>query len=838
MRRGILYHFWHKIRSLSKLLTVGLLIGVSLMLGLFVWAARDLPPPEAFASRRISESTKIYDRTGKIALYDVHGEEKRTVIPLENIPEITQKAVIVTEDDRFYDHLGIDFAGILRSVFKNILNRDVGQGGSTITQQLIRSAVLTPEKTLSRKIKEVILSLEIEARYSKEEILGFYLNQIPFGSNIYGIEAASEAFFGKSAKDLSLSDSAVLAALPKAPTYYSPWGTHTDKLIERRNFVLKRLLDKKIVTAEEYQTAVAEKPVFFPPKNTIRAPHFVFEVREELETRFGKEAVEEGGLKVITSLDMELQNLGETVIAEGAAKNEKKWRGTNAALVAIDPNNGEVLTMVGSRDYFDVAHDGNVNVTMRPRQPGSSFKPIVYASAFKRGYTPQTIIFDLPTEFAVDGAKSYKPDNYDGTFHGPLTMRTALSNSLNVPAVKTLYLAGIKESIETARDLGITTLSDANTYGLALVLGGAEVKLLEETSAFGVFAADGLKTSPTLILRIEDNKGNVLFEHEPKPVRVLNKEVARNINDILSDNQARSLVFGLSTPLVLPDRVVAAKTGTTQDYRDGWTVGYTPSLAVGVWVGNNDNTPMRKGADGVVVAAPLWNEFMKKALADKKIETFEKPLPIITNKPILDGNYILETRVKIDLISGKRATSSTPVEFIEEKTFREIHSILYWIKKEDPLGDPPANANQDPQFINWENGVQDWLSANKSILGSLGPPPNEFDDVHNQDSTPKISLTNPQNDAFVSKNDALYVEVSVDASFGINQVLVLTDGSVVGRLFQQNSGSNTLSGLFYPQWKKSFDIDGFFQPQEHTVLVRVFDKIGNVAESSAIVYLR
>lgn len=835
---SIFRFFLKKAGFLTKIITFGFLFFVFILIIFFIWAARDLPPPEAFAARRVSESTKIYDRTGKIALYDVHGEEKRTVIPLENVPEITRKAIIVTEDDSFYEHVGIDFAGILRSLVKNILNRGIEQGGSTITQQLIRSAVLTPEKTVSRKIKEIILSLEIEARYSKDEILGFYLNQIPFGSNIYGIEAASEAFFGKPAKDLSLSDSAVLAALPKAPTYYSPWGTHTDKLLERRNFVLKRMQEKNIISAEQHQTAVEEKPMFFPPKNSIRAPHFVFEVREELETRFGKEVVEEGGLKVITSLDMNLQDIADSVVAGGAAKNEKRWRGTNASLVALDPNNGEVLAMVGSRDYFDVAHDGNVNVATRPRQPGSSFKPIVYATAFKRGYTPETIIFDLPTEFASAGAKSYKPNNYNGDFLGPLTMRSALSNSLNVPAVKTLYLAGIKESIETARDLGITTLGDAETYGLALVLGGAEVKLLEETSAFGVFAADGLKYSPTLILRIEDNKGAILYEHEPKPVRVLNKEIARNINDILSDNQARSLVFGLSTPLVLPDRIVAAKTGTTQEYRDGWTIGYTPSLVAGVWVGNNDNTPMKKGADGVVVAAPLWNEFMKKALIDKKIEFFKKPQPIITGKPILDGNYIAETRVKIDIVSGKRATSSTPPEFIEERTFKELHSILFWIKKEDPRGDPPQNPHDDPQFINWESGVEEWLETNKSFFGNLGPPPEEFDDVHNQILVPKISIIKPLDETFVSKNEPLSLEVFVDTSFGINQALVLTDSTLVGRLLQQDKNVFLLKGIFYPKWKTSLEDEFFLHPAPHTILVRVFDKIGNVSENTITVYLQ
>ncbi len=804
--------------------------------GVFIWAARDLPPPEAFSARRVSQSTKLYDRTGTVVLYDVHGDEKRTVVPFDTIPQYVKDAFVATEDDQFYSHVGIDITGIIRSFFKNILRGRIEQGGSTITQQLIRSAILTPEKTISRKIKEVVLSLEIETKYSKNEILNFYLNQIPFGSNIYGIEAASEAYFGKHVKDLSVSESAILAALPKAPTYYSPWGSHTDKLLERRDFVLKRLYEKNIISEDVLREALAEEPVFFPPKNSIRAPHFVFEVREQLEKQYGKDAVEEGGLRVITTVDLDMQNTAEEVVEAGAAKNSKLWRATNAALVAVDPHTGEVLAMVGSRDYFDVAHDGNVNVTTRPRQPGSSFKPFVYATAFKKGYTPNTILFDVPTEFSTGNSPSYAPNNYDGLTRGPLTMRTALSNSLNIPAVQTLYLAGISDSIETAKDLGITTLRDADTYGLALVLGGAEVKLLEETAAFGVFAADGLKASPTLILRIEDNKGAVLFEHEPRPVRVLDEEISRSVTSILSDNQARSLVFGLSTPLTLPDRPVAAKTGTTQDYRDGWTVGYTPSLSVGVWVGNNDNTPMKAGADGVVVAAPIWNSFMKKMFSGKDIEEFPKPKDVVTGKPILDGNYVIETPVKIDKISGKRATSLTPPEFVEERIYREVHSILYWVDKNDPRGTVPNAPESDSQFANWEHGVRSWVNEHASSLPPLGPPPDAFDDAHTQEKTPKISLLAPQDGSFLQKNQRLAVEVSIDAFYGVNQILALSDGFVLGKLTQNISG--TYSGFFSPQWKKDDAQPGFFGPFEHVVTIRVFDRAGNVGERSVSVLLQ
>ncbi|OHA46660.1 MAG: hypothetical protein A3A80_02240 [Candidatus Terrybacteria bacterium RIFCSPLOWO2_01_FULL_44_24] len=835
-RRALLF-LWRRAALLVRGSVLLLIFVLIITGGIFIWAARNLPPPEAFASRRVSESTKIYDRTGTVLLYDVHGNEKRTVVPLDQIPIFVQQAFVVTEDDQFYSHIGIDIQGIGRSFIKNLTNQDIQQGGSTITQQLIRNAILTPEKTFGRKIKEIILSFEIEARYSKDEILDFYLNQIPFGSNVYGVEAASEVYLGKKVNDLSISDSAIIAALPKAPTYYSPWGSNKERLLERRDFILKRMADKNVINRDELAVALAEKPTFLPPKNNIRAPHFVFEVREQLEKQFGKDVVEEGGLKVITSIDLNLQDIAEEIVSRNAYRNEKQWRATNAALVAIDPLSGEVLTMVGSRDYFDLAHDGNVNVTTRLRQPGSSFKPIVYASAFKRGFTPNTVLFDVSTEFAASGATSYRPDNYDGAFRGPVTMRTALANSLNIPSVKTLYLAGIAESIETAKDLGITTLSDADTYGLALVLGGAEVKLLEETSAFGVFATEGMKASPAIILRIEDNRGNTLFDYKPRPVRVLDQQIARNITDILSDNQARSLVFGLSTPLILGDRPVAAKTGTTQDFRDGWTVGYTPSLVAGVWVGNNDNTPMKKGADGVVVAAPIWNDFMTKALKNKSTESFNRPDPIITGKPILDGNFVVETPVRIDRVSEKRATSATPLEFVEERLFREVHSILFWVDKNDPQDNTPKSPSDDPQYDNWETAVQNWVAANKNALGVLGPPPNDFDDTHTQERAPKISFLTPKENSSVASYQRLPVEISVDAPFGINQVLVLTDGSVVGRLFESSLGT-TLKGSFYPQWKKDDITPGDFQEKEHLVTVRAFDRVGNVGETTISVYLQ
>src|SRR3990167_7946994 len=484
---------------LIRILLAGILLGGAL---LFFAASISVPNLNSFEERKIAESTKIYDRTGNILLYDVHGEEKRTVIPFNEIPRSVKNATIAIEDDSFYQHFGFRPFAFLRAVFINILRGSFEQGGSTITQQLAKTTLLTPEKTILRKIKEIIIAFKIERRYSKDEILNFYLNQIPYGSSAYGIEAASESFFSKHAKDLTILESAYLVSLPKAPSYYSPYGKHTKELDGRAQFSLKRVKDLGFLTDKEYEGAKNQKVKFAPARSQgIIAPHFVIEVREELNKKFGEDAVAINGFKVTTTLNADLQQKTEEVVDKYATGNEKNFNAKNEGVVAIDPKTGDIWAMVGSRDYFNREREGNFNIATTHRQPGSSFKPFVYATAFKKGYTPETVVFDLKTQFSARCAPNdfsstmpcYSPDNFDNAFKGPITFRNALAQSVNIPAVKVLYLSGITDSIKTAEDMGITTLADANRYGLTLVLGGGEVTLLELTGAYSVFASDGVK---------------------------------------------------------------------------------------------------------------------------------------------------------------------------------------------------------------------------------------------------------------------------------------------------------------------------------------------------------
>ena len=694
--------------------------GLLLAIGVFAYYAKDLPSPGKLNKRQVVESTKIYDRTGEHLLYEIHGEEKRTAIPLDQMSEIVRAATIAAEDQTFYQHYGVQFKAIARAAIYDLLGRKVSQGGSTITQQLIKNTVLTPERTFTRKVKEVILSVELEQRFSKDEILEMYLNEIPYGSNAYGVQAAAQTFFGKDAKDLKLAESALLASLPKAPTYYSPYGSHLDELKDRQEYVLDQMQKMGYITADQAASA-KEFDVLTeirPFQESIQAPHFVMYVKEQLVNEYGEKQVEEGGMKVYTTLDWEKQQIAEEAVKRGVAANIPKYRATNAALTAIDPKTGQILAMVGSRDYFDKSIDGNVNVAIRDRQPGSSFKPYVYATAFKKGYTPNTVIFDAETNFGTKD-QPYTPQDYDNKTRGPVKMKEALAMSLNIPAVKTLYLAGVDNSINTAQSMGITTLKNRGRYGLALVLGGGEVKLVDHVNAFGTFATGGIRHDKTAILKITDSKGSVLEEYKNTAgEKVLDTDICAQIDAILSDNHLRSPIFGSNSPLRFDDRPVAAKTGTTNEWRDAWTVGYTPSLVAGVWAGNNNNAPMAAGADGVFVAAPIWREFMDKALANTAIERFPEAKEIKTGKPVLDGTIngeekdTLVCKIKKDkycLPSGDSCPDGTDEK---KKKFFSAHEILFWVDKDNPRGVIPKNPQKDPQFDAWEKGVQKWGEKN------------------------------------------------------------------------------------------------------------------------------
>ncbi|MDP2934198.1 MAG: penicillin-binding transpeptidase domain-containing protein, partial [bacterium] len=590
-------------------------------------------------------------------------------------------------------------------------------------------------------------------------------------------------------------------------------------------------------------------------KGKFPAPHFVMYVKEYLEEKYGKDYVEQAGLKVYTTLDWDLQQIAEKIVADGVAKNIKSYNANNAAMVSINPKTGQILVMVGSKDYFaepspkectpgkNCLFEPNVNVTIRPRQPGSSFKPYAYATAFKKGFTPNTVIFDLPTEFStytdicpligIDYSNKndlcYHPKNYDGKFRGPLTFRQAISQSLNVPSVKVLYLAGVNESINTAQDMGIETLKDRSRYGLSLVLGGGEVKLLEHAAAFSVFANEGIKNAATAILKIEDSKGKVLEEYKQKEVKIMEPQIARLISSVLSDEENRAPIFGLKSKLYIEGIPVAAKTGTTQEYRDGWTMGYTPSLAVGVWAGNNNNTPMKYGADGVYVAAPIWNEFIKRAYAKKQEtrtenretksyfnlpeqpELFNLPEPVIGNKDVLNGNFATEIKVKIDKASGKLATEMTPPNLIEERSYYQVHSVLYFLDKNNPMGE--GNGRDDSQFNNWEQPIMEWLSSPERVGLYNQPLPQEYDNIHTFENQPTLYIYSPFDNQDVS-GSMLKIEAEASARPGVEKVEFFLDDDLIGIKYSR-------------PYSLSFEIPPYTEEGEHLVEVRVFDVLGN-----------
>ena len=700
-----LHVLWRVVRSfLLSMVDVFVLVVIALsVIIIYVWQTT----PDAstmLAPEKIAETTVIYDRTGTTELYKIHGEEDRKRIAHDDIPDFMRFATIAAEDDAFYSHFGIDPFSIARAVKENLLRGTLAQGGSTITQQLARNVFFTREKTLERKVREAVMALKIEQMYTKDEILDAYLNVVPYGANAYGVEAAAEVYFGKHARELTLDEAALLASLPKATTTFSPYGTHTNRLIARQKMILERMRelgfvsDDAIDAALETDTLAKVKPL----RQSIVSPHFVFHAIEELERTYDRDFLKRGGLKVYTTIDLKLQALGEEVVAQGVARNAR-YRAQNAALVAVDPRTGDILAMVGSKDYYATDIDGQVNVTTRLRQPGSAFKPFAYATAFAKGYQPETVVWDVLTNFGPDGSgKNYMPHNYTGRFHGLVSLRNALAQSLNVPAVKVLYLAGIDTTIDTAQRMGITSLTDRSRYGLALVLGGAEVRPLDITAAFGVFANDGVRVPAHAIAKIVDRDGTVIYDAQTiHKARVLDAQVARKINSILSDNAARTPAFGRNNPLVVPGHTVAAKTGTTQNYRDAWTVGYTPEIAVGVWAGNNDNRPMRAGAAGAVVAAPIWHDFMTRVLAQRPDVPFPDYVRVTTSVPMVGGSavpqrYIVgQNRVVGAHYKPKKSKKK------KEKVRTVYHSILYYIDKDHPLTSTTPNW-RDPMLPRWE----------------------------------------------------------------------------------------------------------------------------------------
>ena len=702
----------------------------------------NLPNPDKLIDRQVAQSTKIYDRKCETLLYEVSGDQKRTLVPFTDIPDNVKHATIAIEDKNFYKHSGFSVWAILRTAVTNIVFQRKA-GGSTLTQQFVKNAVLTNEKSYIRKAKEIIMAYRLEKKFSKDQVLQMYLNEIPYGSNAYGVESASQFYFGKKVKDTSLAEAAILAALIQQPSRYSPYGPNKDLLIARQHTVLDLMADQGYITKDQAAAAKNEPVKFQQRIENIQAPHFVMYIKELIADKFGEKEAEQGGYTICTTLDIDKQRIAERVLKEQALKNQASNNASNAALVAMDPKTGEVLAMVGSRDYFDDSIDGQVNVALKPRQPGSSFKPIAYTAAFMKGYLPETMVYDAPTNFSTDPAKSYEPQNYNGQFHGPVSLRQALAGSLNVPAVKTMYLAGIDNVLNLANNMGYTTLGSKDQYGLTLVLGGGEVKLIEHVRAYAALAREGLQPETVFIRKITDAKGNTIEEFkDPVLKQVIDPNIARMTVSIMSDNNARAYVFGAQNLLNLGSRPVAAKTGTTNDYRDAWTMGFTPSLVTGVWVGNNDNSKMKAGSDGSIVAAPIWNRFMKEALGNGPIEQF-KPYTIPPEtRPILLGVGFADTKVKIDKSSGLLATDQTPPEMTEERTYAQTHDLLYFVDKNNPNGPQPANPASDPQYAGWEKGVAAWIDnkKKKDPTFMVQEPPKETDSVHIAANKPTFSV--------------------------------------------------------------------------------------------------
>ena len=597
----------------------------------YYFILKDLPSPNRLITRHQAVSTKIYDRNGQLLFTIYNGNQNRTLVKIDQIPQQLKDATIAIEDKDFYHHQGFSIRGIFRAIERNVLQHSV-EGGSTITQQLVKNALLSPEKTLTRKVRELILSLEVELLFSKNEILQLYFNEIPYGGTAYGVEAAAKTYFGKNVSDLDLAESALLAGLPAAPTQFSPFGTNPQMAFIRQKEVLARMVESGFITTDQARAVVEEKIIFAPQTTDIKAPHFVMYVKDLLVSKYGLRQVEEGGLEVITSLDQSIQDMVQVEVASEVGKLENFHVTNGAALVTI-PRTGEILAMVGSKDYFNAQAQGNVNVTTSPRQPGSAIKVVNYAVALQNGYTPSTIIADSPVVYSIPGSIPYAPVNYDGRFHGNVTLRTALGSSYNVPAVKVLASYGVDKMVAMGKLLGITTWNDSSRFGLSLTLGAGEVKLTDMTVVYGTLANMGKKVNLQPILKVTDYQGRILERSECNDFspgncqyqQVLPAQVAYLLTDILADNGARTPAFGPNSLLVIPGQQVAVKTGTTNEKRDNWTIGFTPELLAAVWVGNNDNSPMSAVASGITGASPIWHNIMANLLKDKQANKFTKP---------------------------------------------------------------------------------------------------------------------------------------------------------------------------------------------------------------------
>ena len=790
----------------------------------FAWFSRDLPSPDRVV-RREGFSTQILARGGQ-SLYDVYSDVQRRPVNFGDVPQALKQATISVEDKNFYSHQGFDSLGMVRAVF-NIAVRGRLQGGSTLTQQLVKNVLLTSERTLPRKIKEFVLAVQIEKKFTKDQILQMYLQESPYGGAAVGVEAAAKVYFGKPVKDLNLVESAFLAGMPQAPSRYSPYsGINPDAYIGRTRHVLKRMREDGYITRDQEQDTDAQisQLKFNPQGQTLKAPHFVMYVKDLLVSQFGEAAVEGGGLKVTTTLDFPLQEKAQSIVTEEIDKVKNLDISNGAALVE-NPQTGEILAMVGSKDFFSEEIDGQVNVVLSKRQPGSAIKPVTYAAAFRQGYTPATMLVDAKTVFdSGDPDKPYEPENYDGKFHGPVQLRYALGSSLNLPSVKLLQLVGLKNMLTLANEMGLTTLeptaANMKRFGLSVTLGGGEVRLLDLVSAYGAFGNGGAKIEPVAILKIENRAGDVIFEHnQTKGKQVLSPQEAFLISNILSDNSARLLTFGVNSLLNMGSRPVAVKTGTTNDKKDNWAVGWSRSVVAGAWVGNNDNSEMKQVASGVSGASPIWRRLMLETLNLYPAENFAVPPGVVTGE--------------VDVISGYVSHDGWPsrTEYFIEGAVPDgpdsVHTKLTVCKNNGKLAGPVEIATgdiEDREFIilksstslpeadqkRWQEGIDAWISTQTD---SRYHPPTENCDGGDELI---IRAKTPSDKSRINNND-LDWEVEIISSKKPDKVEIFVNGQ-------------TRQILTSPPWKSTLRLDN----GTHTLKFKARVEGGQEAESGEI----
>jgi 1A family penicillin-binding protein len=770
---------WYRI---FKWLLIIVGVGLVAVMILFVWFSKDLPSPQKVV-RRDGYTSRIYDRNGEL-LYDVYKDAKRTPVEWVDIPEYLKKATVAVEDKDFYKHSGFDPLTPFR-IIKNVFVMGRLTGGSTLTQQLVKNVLLSSERTVTRKIKEFILAVQIDAKYKKDEILLMYLNEAPYGGASWGVGTAAEQYFNKAVKDLTFAESVILAGLPQRPNAYSPFSKTPTAYIARSEHVLTRMVEDGYIDEEQKKIALEEikNYKFYENKSEMAAPHFIFWIKDELSKKYGEDIVEGGGLKITTTLDLKIQNETQKIVSEEIDKSEKLGISNGAAIVT-DPRNGQVLAMIGSRGYFSDKTDGKFNVvTQALRQPGSSIKPVTYLTAIRRGYTASSLIMDVPVTFTSAGQKDYSPQNYNGKYNGPMSLRNALGNSINTTAVKMLANVGLKNMLQQAFDMGLSTLEptteNLRRFGLAVTLGGAEVRMSEMSLAYGAFANGGKKMELIGVLKVEDRSGRVLEEYKPiEGKQVMSAQEAFVISNILADNSAREITFGSVNSLNISGYQVAVKTGTTNDKRDNWTIGWTPNILATVWVGNNDNSPMGKVASGVSGASPIWRRIMLSVLPTRNKEDFPIPNKMINMEvdrvsgwPTHDGfpskpDYFIEGTVpsgsdpihkKLKVCRGSLGLA--PPEDVSNGNYDEKEYFSF--KEVDPVSIDGRNR--------WQEGIDGWVNLQTDKDKYLAP-----ENYCRSDGKVSVNFDSPGDKSTTS--GSFDVKISTNSLVKINEVKLWVNG--------------------------------------------------------------